>query len=189
MTARLSQLGLTPKKAALMAVLLAGLVAVWGPQLSGLFGESRPAQTATANVAAPTARPTAAVARNTTTVAPQPARPNRVPSKGPPRSAIGLADALAYDPFAPPAWSTSNRRVAGRPDARSPDVEELEARFDTLRESGVAMILVSGEGKAVQIGTHTLQVGDRHEGFEVVEITARGVVFRPALEAEDDRGA
>lgn len=192
MIASLRQLGLTPAKGALVAVLAISLAVVWGPQLATLIGGSEQP---------PGRRPATAIATSRLdSTSNRPSRQGNEPGQaakeaapGPerPKSLVGLAEAVSHDPFAAPAWSPEARRVAaassGRVDAPAPS--ELEERFEVLRSSGVAMILTSEKGQAVQIGEEMLRVGDRFEGFEVVEITPTGVVFRPAAEGEDDRGA
>ncbi|MEO0529822.1 MAG: hypothetical protein AAF266_04505 [Planctomycetota bacterium] len=189
MTDKLRQIGLTPTKAALMAVLAIGLVVVWGPALSGLLG-GKQATTPTVAVATPTpTRPRVAPATGSATR--KPGTPAEgITKRKRPRPTITVAEAAAYDPFAPPAWSPSSTQVAAI-EREAVEPSELESRFGTLRKSGVAMILVSSDGQAAQVGDRTLRVGDTIDGFQVVEINADGVTFEPAPPDEegDARGA
>ena len=182
MIEQLKQYGLTPGKAALMAVLTVGLGVVWGPQFAGMLGgKSKP-------VAARAPAPTRSVDREA--VAPAAPRSQTVdaatpaPQRERPATDIGIDEAVAYDPFAPPGWSPAARRLAQIDGNQDDDPTELEERFESLRQSGVAMILVSGEGRAAQVGSRTLHVGDELDGFEVVEINDTGVVFRPLTSQE-----
>lgn len=194
MIAALRQLGLTPAKGALLAFLAIGLGVVWGPQLAGMLpGDEAPATVARGSGASPArGRPTPSRRRAARAPAPRPAAKPRDTTPQPELATITLAEAVAYDPFAPPAWSPASGRKIAAPGGRMDEaaVAELEERFGVLRESGIAMILITEKGRAVQIGDQTLKVGDKLEGFEIVEISAGGVVFQPATTAEgDDRGA
>lgn len=193
MTAPPRKLGLTPAKGALMALLAIGLCVVWGPQLASLGSEEAPPTTRRRppGVAAASKRtPRRGVAKPATTPTKPRLQSESKPKK--PTAEIGLADAVSYDPFAPPAWSPDARRSAAASgvSAGVATQTELEERFETVRSSGVAMILVSDTGQAVQIGGKTLRVGDQLEGFEIVKISPAGVVFQPATaDKGDDRGA
>lgn len=187
MNERLRQLGVTPAKGALVLVLAIGLGVVWGPQLAGLLGGGKPRSPASASRPKRPAEVAASPARravaSTLTPAPAPTVRDR------PLPNIGLAEAISYDPFAPPAWSPLAQRAPQSRGGVSADVTDVQERFEAIRESGVAMILVSGEGHAAQVGGQTLRVGDRVEGFEVIEIRDSEVVFRPVSDPGDDRGA
>ena len=188
MNERLKQHGFTPAKGALVAVLAIGLGVVWGPQLAGPFdGNKKPVARASQPIqSAPTPDTKTQRPRRTRGVPPRPSTPV---VRDRPTPTIGLAEAVSYDPFAAPRWSPVARRADRRSSGLSADAAELAERFETIRESGVAMILVSGEGRAAQVGDQTLRVGDRVDGFEVVEINDSGVIFRPSVATEDDRGA
>lgn len=175
-----------------MALLVIGLCVVWGPQLASLGGEEAPptAKRLPGVAAAGRRTPRRRGAKPAMASAKSPQQTDSKPKKA--TVSIGLADAASYDPFAPPAWSPDARRVvaATAESAQVANNTELEERFETLRSSGVAMILVSDAGQAVQIGGKTLRVGDRLEGFEIVKISPAGVVFQPAsADKGDDRGA
>lgn len=172
-----------------MAALAIGLVVVWGPALKQIIGGMSGTQA--------TASPRLAVAEPTlrsTTKKSKPDKPRVASSRSLPRErvrpTITVVEAGAYDPFAPPAWSPSSRQVAQTEQANV-EPSELESRFGSLRQTGVAMILVSSDGRAAQVGDRTLRVGDTIDGFEVIEINADGVTFKPAPpEPEGDaRGA
>ncbi len=177
------KLGVTPAKAVLIAVLGIALVAVWGPQLIG--GSDAPSER---EVAATPEAPRRAPQRRSprrqrATTASRPTDQPTAPERTIPT--LTLSEATAHDPFAVPAWALAPEQIAtsngGQP---APTGDELQQRFDSLRATGVGMVLVSGDGQAVQIGKRTVRVGDEIDGFRVVEITRNNVVFKPALAGE-----
>lgn len=183
MNAQLKALGLTPAKAALIGVLVVAFAAVWGPQLIG--GSSKKAARATATASpSPASRPQPAAPAAARADAQSAAlTPNENDDDAFHRSLTEVAD---YDPFAAPDWSPAARRVS-REIAAVDDTEAVADRFAAIRKSGVAMILVSGQNRAAQVGETTLQVGDVYDGFRVIRIDAAGVAFEPILDtAEDD---
>lgn len=180
MTKWLRQYGMTPGRAAIMAVLALALVAVWGPQLFS-SGNSEPViavatppkpkpATAVARpaVSLPTAKPLTA----STATAPKPPKERALPK-------FTASEAGAYDPFAAPAWSPAAVSLAAGSGV-GVSTADAEDRFKAIRSRGVAMILVSPDGKAAQLGDRTVRIGDQIDGFEVIDITPTGVVFMPA---------
>jgi len=180
MTQWLRQYGMTPGRAATMAVLALVLAAVWGPQLFS-SAEDRPAvavvtppKPSRAAAVAPPAKslPAAKSSTASTTTAPKPLKKRVLPK-------FTASEAGAYDPFAAPAWSPAAVSLAAGSGEGGSDAD-AENRFEAIRSRGVAMILVSPEGKAAQLGDRTVRVGDQIDGFEVIDITPTGVVFMPA---------
>jgi hypothetical protein len=185
MTKWLRQYGMTPGRAAIMAVLALALVAVWGPQLFS-SGDSEPV---IAVATPPKPKPAAAVARPavslltakpltakpltaSTATAPKPQKKRALPK-------FTASEAGAYDPFAAPAWSPAAVSLAAGSGVGG-STADAEDRFKAIRSRGVAMILVSPDGKAAQLGDRTVRIGDQIDGFEVIDITPTGVVFMPA---------
>lgn len=178
MIQRLQQLGLTPAKAALVAVLAAVLGAVWGPQLAALL---------------PGGGSQATVASRTPNRVPVPsgepplAKPAAVEQRSErPLPSMSLVNATRFDPFAAPAWAPARDRQTIASQASSPD--EVADRFEVLKRAGVAMLLVSEGGRAARIGDQTLRPGDEIDGFRVVAIDSEGVVFEPAPPSPDGGG-
>ena len=173
MISSLQRIGLTPGKAIAIAVLTAALAAVWGPQLGAFF----PAETAKAKTSSRPRRPTADAA------SPQAAKANDEPEVEYREKALpefSVAEASRHDPFEIPAWSLTNRQIAEREAARTTPDEDAE-RFETLKQNGVAMILVAEDGmQAAQIGGRMVRVGDEIDGFLVTAIDAGGVSFTSA---------
>ena len=175
MTTTLQKLGLTPAKGALIALLAVAMGWVWSPLL---IGESKE----------PRRKPIARAARSP--------EPTRKPVKRQPAATVkkapaalsdaivklSLDDATRHDPFAAPGWAPQAQQAGQAGPAASPSA--LRQRFESLASSGVAMVLVSEQGQAAQIGDRTVRVGDVIEGFRVVEITAQGVKFTPAEQGE-----
>lgn len=164
-----------------MAALAIGLVVVWGPALKQIFGgasgSASPAKPVTAAKPAKAQRAKVAeLASNSSNASARVEQPSRRPRE---RPTITIAEAAAYDPFAPPAWVPKSGRMV-QSDRSTIEPGELELRFRSLRQAGVAMILVTSSGQAAQVGDRTLYVGDTIDGFEVVEINAQGVTFKPA---------
>lgn len=180
MTKWLQQYGMTPGRAAIMAVLTLVLVAVWRPQLFS-SSDSPPAiavvTPAKPTPAKPVARPAVSVSTTkpltaSTSTAPKPLKKRALPK-------FTASKAGAYDPFAAPAWSPAAVSLVAGSGVGGSNAD-AEARFEAIRSRGVAMILVSPDGKAAQLGDRTVRVGDQLDGFEVIDITPTGVVFMPA---------
>lgn len=180
MNAQLKSLGLTPTKAALIGVLLVVFAVVWGPQLLGGGGKSAAQSSAKAKPAGvPERRPA------------KPSDGSEVASAGwlesepsdPIEFAFALSDVAEFDPFDIPSWSPAARRSGGGASSRARNEPAVD-RFKAIQDSGVAMILVSGEQRAAQVGDRTVVVGDEIDGFRVTAINAAGVVFEPIDETE-----
>jgi len=109
---------------------------------------------------------------------------------------VELADVLKYDPFAtPPAFSDQGSATVSpeeqRRQAEQKRREELlqkqaerEKALEKLQKEGVKAILGSSRGGTVAvIGSRTIHVGDKLDGFRVVAIKPDGVVLQePAIE-------
>ncbi|QDV74257.1 hypothetical protein [Botrimarina mediterranea] len=185
MTLWLRQHGMTPGRAAIVAVLAIALVAVWGPQLFSSSDEE-PALAAIT----PTKPKPAVVKAQAVKV--QPTRANQTANAEAVSSTLAPAslekralpkftasEASEHDPFAAPAWSPAAVSLMART-AEGDASANATQRFEAIRSQGVAMILVSPEGRAAQLGDRTVRVGDQIDGFEVIDITPTGVVFMPA---------
>ncbi len=178
MTQWLKKYGMTPGRAAIMAVLALALGVIWGPQLLS-SGVDRPAVSAAPpRTAEPTASPVQAPLALPAIAGEKEAKRQSLPQ-------ISAEEAGAYDPFAPPSWSPAAVSLLAGDAAGA--IDNTAERFQAIRSRGVAMILVSPDGNAAQLGDRTLRVGDSIDGFEVVDITAEGVVFKPAT-ASTTRG-
>jgi hypothetical protein len=180
MTKWLQQYGMTPGRAAIMAVLALVLAAVWGPQL----WPSTEKAPAVAVVKPPKPKPAMAAprpAKPITVAGIEAALPKTVPKPLKKRDLprFTASEAAAYDPFAAPAWSPAAVSLLAGSGVGGAD-GDAEDRFEAIRSRGVAMILMSPEGKAAQLGDKTVRVGDQIDGFEVIDITSDGVVFMPA---------
>jgi hypothetical protein len=153
---------------------------VWGPQLFS-SDDSVPA---IAVVTPPKPTPAKAVARPAVSL---PTAKPLTPSTATPRKSqkkralpkFTASEAGAYDPFAAPAWSPAAVSLVASSGVGGSNAD-AEDRFKAIRSRGVAMILVSPEGKAAQLGDRTVRIGDQIDGFEVIDITPTGVVFMPA---------
>lgn len=187
MTSGLKKIGLTPAKAALVAVLALVLAVVWGPQIFG-GGSDRAESVAEARPAARSSSRAPRRGRRTTTQAPTTSEPARPAATERDLPTITLSDAAAYDPFALPAWAIEAEQLVGGTSVQpaSGGTSSLQQRFDSLKATGVGMVLVSGDGQAAQIGDRTVRVGDEIDGFRVIEITADNIVFQPAPVGEGD---
>ncbi|MEN0109446.1 MAG: hypothetical protein AAF805_01870 [Planctomycetota bacterium] len=178
MIQRLQQFGLTPAKGAIMAALAIGLSVVWGPQLAAFLPRGGNAPPIADHAPARVATPVASSAN-------KPAR-KAGPTEDRPLPQISLAEATRHDPFSALAWAPARDRERIASSVASPD--EVAQRFEALKQTGVAMLLVSDGGRAARIGDRTLRPGDEIEGFRVVEIDAGGVVFEPAPPSANDGG-
>lgn len=186
MTSGLKKIGLTPAKAALVAVLALVLAVVWGPQIFG-SGSERPESVAEARPAVRSSSRAPRRGRRTTTQTPTTSEPARPAATERDLPTITLSDAAAYDPFAVPAWtSEAEQQLVAETSAQPASSSSLQQRFDSLKATGVGMVLVSGDGQAAQIGDRTVRVGDEIDGFRVIEITADNIVFQPAPVGEGD---
>jgi hypothetical protein len=180
MTKWLRQYGMTPGRAAIMAVLALALVAVWGPQLfssddsvPAIAVVTPPKPTPAKAVARPAVSlPTAKPLTPSTATAPKSQKKRALPK-------FTASEAGAYDPFAAPAWSPAAVSLVASSGVGGSNAD-AEDRFKAIRSRGVAMILVSPDGKAAQLGDRTVRIGDQIDGFEVIDITPSGVVFMPA---------
>lgn len=178
MTTTLKQLGLTPAKGALIVVLAVGMCWVWSPML---FSQSQPSRRQAIASKQHDAKPTAQPDSSQTVSGPE-----GEATVAKPHVKLTLSEATRHDPFATPDWAPRTQ-VAGRTGAPS-SPNALRARFDSLASVGVAMLLISEQGQAAQIGDRTVHVGDVIEGFRVVEINVEGVKFVPD-EQGDGHGA
>lgn len=84
-----------------------------------------------------------------------------------------LADAIRNDPFAKPTWAA----VA----VQEPEPQAAAATAATatnpLAEATATMIVIAGSERIATIAGQEVRVGDVLDGYEVIEITPRGVVL------------
>lgn len=121
---------------------------------------------------------------------------NRAPLSWP---KIELSDAIKHDPFALPialqpeakeqvieqAAVEESNDEALKLERERLEIARLEqlrkrqqqlARLRELQKSGIGIALISPEAKIVKVGDKKLQVGDRLDGFRIVEIRPDGSV-------------
>lgn len=195
---RLQDMGLTPAKAILIAVLILVFV---GVMLSNFVGGGSPA---TELELAKRPSKVTKVSRKLPGSSAQPAVANSQPMKKWPK--IALDQAIAHDPFALPLVlrpkkvekkvvveqpAQQNNKVAIDEAAeRQRQVQELERQaaereallkkqmetIKTMQESGIGIALVTPEEQVIKIGNKKLKVGDMWDGFRIVEIRANGEV-------------
>lgn len=173
----MQKLGLTPAKGALIALLAGGMGWVWSPLI---FGESKPQRHngVAKNQPAPTAASESFInVSDPVADVSEKVEPLQASFK------MTLSEATRHDPFAPPSWAPKTDHAGLVSGAASPD--QLQQRFEALAATGVAMVIVSDEGRAAQIGDRTVQVGDVIDGFRVIAITATGVKFEPEAQGGD----
>ena len=186
---RLKDMGLTPAKAILIAVLILVFV---GVVLSNFTGSG----TSTTAEAEPHRRPAKLtnVGRNLPGPLAQSAAANSQLMKKWPE--IGLDQAIAHDPFALPVVLRPKEvevveEEPERPkDLKADEEAELERQIaereilrkkqmDTIKamqESGIGIALVTPEEQVIKIGNKKLKVGDMWDGVRIVEIRANGEV-------------
>ena len=181
MSAAKKKTGLTPAKGAPIAVLVVVFGVVWIPQLVSLGGESGPDRVAAKRDRKAPSAPKRIPMPSTKKT--QPEELDRRVKREP--VVIDLASALEHDPFAPPAWSPEAARRAQLAEGTLGAPDEIEARVSELRNSGVAMVLVSEKGRAASINGQTIHVGDELDGFRVIEINATGIVVEPTARGAD----
>lgn len=184
----LRKLGLTPTKAALIAVLGVVMIGVWGPQIYKALSNRKPVVASRKTLTPRPATTTPSRANSPDLVglesAVLPARtvaPAATTIEATRREApeLTLADALVYDPFLTPEWSPDYRPIsADEEQAAEPAV--VESALAALLEQGVGMVLLGDGETAATIGERTVRVGDEIDGFRVVEISDNGVVLTPA---------
>lgn len=161
----------SPIKIGLIAVLSLVMLAVWGNALLG--GKS-----------------TTPLARRDTSRAAAKLPSDAGPARSTPRVAVAgdreadadwpevpVSKAARNDPFARPSWALSPE----------PDADVLDASFATsaaalenLEAAQASMIVIAGSAKIATVGGQEFRVGDIVQGYEVIDITSRGVVFADA---------
>lgn len=185
-------IGATPGKMALAAALTVVFVVVLIVQFGGTSetGEARRPKTAEGNP-----RPTPRPNRSAQTAQKSPSPPVRqLPTRTWPT--LERAEVLRYDPFAlPAAFSLHQPTVAasqGKHDdeaaRRQKELKQKQARRDQiiarLQQEGVKAVFGGGsEATVAVVGTKTIRVGDKLEGFRVLAIGPNGVVLeQPPIE-------
>jgi hypothetical protein len=195
------QLGVSPKKLALIGVLAAVLVGVMYVQFGGSGDGEMADQAASAQTARQSQRPRTARTSETQEGAKSNdqkdewllASVERRQWKTP-----ALADVVRYDPFALPA-AFPQPAVAGASgpttseggvvvaDGNTEEVQraeaiaEIQAKLQELQQRGVRVI-IQGRRQAAVIGDRTVHIGDDVDGFTVKAIKADGVVVERTLE-------
>ena len=184
---KLESIGLTPGKAILIAVLLLIFIGV-------VVSNFMPAETAPIAKSENRKRPIRKVANRT---ARGKVKQNESESSGSKKikdwPSIDLDKAIAHDPFELPLElqppKTEEPKTAVKQQERDPEMdiqllrerqrqvrkEKLEA-LKALQDSGAAIALVTPEEKLITYGNKKLRVGDKWEGFRIIEIRPDGSV-------------
>ena len=103
------------------------------------------------------------------------------PREWPKLSLDVIADA---DPFAWPTWyqAAASSGPLSEPNDRTEAQTEVadKQKLEDLQKTGAAIVLITGDARIATIGDKRLRVGDRIEGYEVSEITSKGVILTKA---------
>lgn len=181
-----SNLGATPGKLVLIALLAVVFVVVVAVQFGG---SSSAKQTCPPEKhKAPTSRPPAQIAPRDVQPSPRPRSAQNASHQWPKSE---LNEVLGYDPFAAPASffdhqnsanSTGKRELDDGPSARQEELARQRAEQDQfleqLRKDGVKAVVGSAvNGRAALIAAQTVRLGDVLGGFRVIAIEADGVVL------------
>ena len=173
----LRQLGLTPLKACAIAVLGLVFAIVWGPQLLPMIDGPSPASAGQSSTAPNSVASTGRPPRSETITGGSPPVSPADTARNMPQREFTLTEAIAHDPFEVPAWAPVSKRVASNA-APASGTDQL-TRIEKLRQTGVAMVLVSNRQQVAAIGDRLVRLGDEIDGFRVVEISSEGVLLQP----------
>lgn len=118
-------------------------------------------------------RKTSQTGRATESIEPRPSTLDPPTSPDPPTAwpENSLQDALTIDPFQKPTW------IAVTAPARTQDETAQDGTMEQLKQQGASIVIVSGDKKAATIGDEQYHVGDVVAGYQVTDITTRGVEF------------
>lgn len=161
--------GVSKAKLALVAVLGLTLVLVWGNAFVGGGGKpvakrrERPRRSADAAARPAAIQPGTRLEDSRAVAVDWPAMP--------------LPEAVLNDPFAKPPWARRKIEESQRSAA-----DKNGAGGMPLAAAEATMIVISGESRVATVEGRELRIGDTHEGFEVIDITRRGVVFASAVD-------
>jgi len=93
---------------------------------------------------------------------------------------LSIDQIVAFDPLAKPYWylaATNSMNPAEQEESLVDTQEENPLILAELQQQGTTMILITNNQRIATIGGQELRVGDRIQGYQVSDITARGVVL------------
>ena len=164
--AKKNRFGLTPAKLALVAVLALVQVVVIVRAVRHRWASVAEAAPVQASRMAPMAvRPRPA---------PQPTASPASPAAVVHRRSwpkVSLEEALEFDPFEKPGWLATAIVAADRVAGQQSEM------LEQLKQQGASIVVVSGDAKAATIGDQQFRIGDVIDGYQVTDITVRGVEF------------
>jgi len=197
----MEKIGATPAKLALIGLLSAVLLAVVVPQLRGKSSSGQSADSVPAGQSASQLRrkrPTRSAGGKPSAIkkapsaseavpsadASAPSPRNTAPSAGnadPARSSQGwtqlpLEELVKHDPMAAPAWYVAAATKPAEEDALVDTAGQALALAE-LEKQGANIVMIAGGERVATIGAEQLRIGDRIEGFRVIDITTQGVVL------------
>jgi hypothetical protein len=91
-----------------------------------------------------------------------------------------VSQAVQNDPFGKPGWAIESRPATQESPAGGPSVTEPAGGYESqekLVQAGAGTIVIAGEEKIATIGDREVRIGDSVGGYEVIDITSRGVVL------------
>lgn len=161
---QLDKLGVTPGKLALIGVLAIVLVMVVVKQLP----ESANKTVCTApTVASQQLAKAANVRPETSSTKPE---DTYAEHELPTWPKIDLMETLASNPFAQPSWFVLEKRAAIDPHVEARELAELQ-------EQGASIVVIAEGQKSARIGDQKYRIGDILEGYQVTDITTRGIIL------------
>ncbi len=175
-----SQVGATPGKMVLIAVLAVVFVSVLVFQFTATEEPPVPRENADASGNSES-RP----AENGSSVPTSPPDKGDLPKPDRQKPEIALEEVLLHDPFAvpavllPPTGPSSADTAHGVPDKvrREELRRKREQVLAAIREEGVQMVFLGKDGQAAIIGDRRVSIGDIFKGFRVTGIGSDGVTL------------
>jgi len=164
---QLEKMGATPGKLALMGVLAIVLVMILVKQLPKSAPDSSVAALqppAVVDQAAKTGRASPVVTTSALTT-------DALEKSGfPVWPVFHLSKTLTNNPFAPPDWFAPEEPVAIATNTDPGELSELQAQ-------GTSIVVIAEGQKSATIGDQRYRIGDILEGYQVTDITTRGIVL------------
>ena len=183
--------GATRGKLALIAVLAVVLVGVVGFQVANFRQSASPTQAATPTKTRASRRPlTSKSPGNSADTASAPQQQSDSPAAAPkewPR--LTLEEIVAHDPLAPPPWYVTpvvHAVAVAEDDPADQEAALAEqaarrrhriATLEQLREEGARVVVLTGADQVAAIGEQKVRIGDTIDGFQIIDITERGIVL------------
>lgn len=180
--AKKMQLGATPGKLALVAILAVTFVVVLVFQFGGFASQSTaqavphaPKAAAQRSTSAARATPVATAGKSSTERQRRTVKP--VALKLQPLPKFSREEAASYDPFSRPHHLrvTSSKTESPEVDIQRRQQAERERALAEVREFEVAAIFQSGTDLVAVIDDQTIRVGDVFQGFRVTDIQPDGI--------------